>query len=71
MERAESRRETGGVVAASLLSAFIIGGGVYLVAGGHDWAGASIISLNLVGVIGAFVYRARTVGKSDPPKSDV
>lgn len=59
MERADSARDTLGLVAAFLLSATIIIGGIYLVAAGHDWAGASIISMNLVGLIGAFVYRSR------------
>jgi uncharacterized membrane protein len=59
MERAESIRDTLGLIAAFVLSATIIVGGIYLVAAGHDWAGASIISMNLVGLIGAFVYRSR------------
>ncbi|MCY4649003.1 MAG: hypothetical protein OXC98_01360 [bacterium] len=59
MEEAESKRDDFGLRAASLLSTMIIGGGIYLVATGHDWAGASIISMNLVGLIGAFVYRSR------------
>lgn len=59
MEKAESKRDSYGLLAASVLSATIIIGGIYLVATGHDWSGASIISMNLVGLIGAFVYRSR------------
>ncbi len=69
MERADSMRDTLGLVAAFLLSATIIIGGIYLVAKGHDWAGASIISMNLVGLIGAFVYRARNREQPSPPET--
>ena len=59
IERAEARRDTYGLLAAFLLAAAIIVGGVYLISEGHDWAGASIITVNLVGLVGVFVYRSR------------
>ena len=59
LERAESRRDTYGLIAAFVLAAAIIVGGIYLIATGHDWAGGSIITVNLVSLVGVFVYRSR------------
>ena len=55
----DSRRSYLGMIAAFILSALVIGGGIYLVATGHDWAGASLIGMNLVGLAGIFVYGSR------------
>ena len=55
----DSRRSYLAMIAAFILSALVIGGGIYLVATGHDWAGASLIGMNLVGLAGIFVYGSR------------
>ena len=34
----------------------VIGGGIYLIASGHDFAGATLIGINLVGLATVFVY---------------
>lgn len=74
-----SRRSYLGLVAGFVLSALVIGGGIYLIATGHDWAGASLVGLNLAGLAGVFVYgsksrrddlqRAVDVGGSSAPPS--
>ena len=54
--RSDSIRSYLGLAAAFVLSATVICGGIYLIATGHDWAGATLICLNLVGLAGVFVY---------------
>jgi uncharacterized membrane protein len=55
----ELRRSYWGLAAGFVLSALVIGGGIFLVATGHDWAGATMIGLNLVGLASVFVYGSR------------
>ena len=55
-----SRRSYLGLVAGFFLSAMVIAGGIYLIATGHDWAGASLVGLNLAGLAGVFVYGSRS-----------
>ena len=60
-----------GLAAGFILSALVIGGGIYLIATGHDWAGSVLIGLNLIGLAGVFVYGARNLratrnGQADP-----
>lgn len=45
-----------GLIAGFILSAMVILGGIYLIILGHDWAGSVLISVNLVGLAGVFVY---------------
>jgi len=45
-----------GLVAGFVLSAMVILGGIFLISGGHDWAGGILISMNLVGLASVFVY---------------
>ena len=47
------------MAAGFVLSALVIGGGIFLIATGHDWAGATMIGLNLVGLAGVFVYGSK------------
>ena len=55
----DSRRSYLGLIAGFLLSGVVIGGGIYLVATDHDWAGASMIGVSLVGLASVFVYGSR------------
>ena len=55
-----SRRSYLGLFAGFVLSAMVIGGGIYLIATGHDWAGASLVGLNLAGLAGVFVYGSKS-----------
>ena len=55
-----SKRSYLGLAAGFVLSAMIIGGGIYLISNGHDWAGASLIGINVVGLAGVFVYGSRS-----------
>lgn len=52
----DSKRSYFGLAAGFVLSAMVILGGVYLIANDHDWAGVSLIGVNLVGLAGVFVY---------------
>ena len=65
----DSWRSYLGLAAAFILSATIIGGGIFLIINDHDWAGASLIGLDVVGLAAVFVYgtksrRAERDGKS-------
>ena len=55
-----SKRSYLGLVAGFALSAMVVGGGIYLIATGHDWAGASLVGLNLAGLAGVFVYGSKS-----------
>lgn len=56
----ESRRSSLGIAAGFILSLVGIGGGIYLVDGGHDWAGLTLAGLNLTSLAGVFVYGANS-----------
>ena len=57
--RGDSRRSYLGLCAGFTLSAMVIGGGIYLIATGHDWAGSGLVGLNLTGLAAVFVYGSR------------
>lgn len=50
-----------GLIAGFVLSAMVIIGGIFLIFLGHDWAGGILISINLVGLAGVFVYGSRSL----------
>ena len=52
----DSRMSFLGLVAGFILSTMVIGGGIYLIASGHDVAGVFLIGINLVGLATVFVY---------------
>ncbi|MYC29849.1 MAG: DUF2335 domain-containing protein [Chloroflexi bacterium] len=56
----EIRSSLWGVTAGFLLSAGVIGGGIYLIATGHDWAGSMLIGFDLATLAGIFVYGTRS-----------
>lgn len=62
----DSKRAYLGILAGFILSMVVIGGGIYLIATGHDWAGASLIGLNLVGLAGVFVYGSKNLRDEQP-----
>ncbi len=45
-----------GLVLAGLIAIGSVGGGIYLIATGHDWAGVSVVGGTLVSLIGTFIY---------------
>ena len=49
------QRSYWGLAAGFVISAIVIGGGIYVISLGHDWAGVSVIGLNLVGLASVFV----------------
>ena len=54
-----SRRAYLGLLAGFIISVLGIGGGIYLINSGHDWAGLSLAGINLTGLAGVFVYGAK------------
>ena len=50
------KRSQRGLTFGFVLSAMVILGGIFLIYLGHDWAGVSLIGINLVGLAGVFVY---------------
>ena len=71
----DSRRSYLGLFLAFILSAAIIGGGIYLLINDHDWAGGVLIGLDVVGLAAVFVYgpksrrdeRERQSERTPPP----
>ena len=55
----DSRRAYLGIASGLAISLLTIGGGIYLIANGHDWAGLTLAGINLTGLAGVFVYGAR------------
>ena len=58
--QSEVRSSVWGLTAGFLLSAAVIGGGIYLIATGHDWAGSMLIGFDLATLAGIFVYGTRS-----------
>ena len=65
--RADSRRSSWGLLAGFLIAAVGLGGGIFLIYAGHDWAGGIIATVNLASVAGVFVYgtHSRRAERSD------
>lgn len=55
----DARRAYLGLLAGFIISLSVIGGGVYLIAIGHDRAGVVLIGINLSGLVGVFVYGSK------------
>ena len=51
----ESKRMDWGLVAAFSVVTMIIGAGAFLIVAGHDWAGACLIGVNIVGLAAVFI----------------
>ncbi len=51
----ENRRANAGLICATALAVFIIATGAVLILKGHDWAGATLVGIDLVGVLTAFL----------------
>lgn len=56
----DSRRAYLGIASGLTITLLTIGGSIYLIANGHDWAGLTLAGINLTGLAGVFVYGART-----------
>ena len=54
----DSRRAYFGIVSGLTISLLTIGGGIYLIANGQEWAGLTLAGINLTGLVGVFVYGA-------------
>ena len=51
----DARRAYLGLMAGFIISLLVIGGGIYLIATDHEWAGGVPIGINLTGLAGVFV----------------
>ena len=54
-----SKRAYLGLIFGFVISLIGIGGGIYLIATGHDWAGLSLAGINLTALVGVFVYGSK------------
>ena len=55
----DSRRAYLGILSGLTISILTIGGSIYLIANGQEWAGLTLAGINLTGLVGVFVYGAR------------
>ncbi len=55
----DARRAYLGLLAGFIISLLVVGGGIYIIATGHDWAGVALIGINLSGLVGVFVYGSK------------
>ena len=55
----DARRASLGIASGLTISLLTIGGSLYLIANGQDWAGLTLAGINLTGLAGVFVYGAR------------
>ena len=55
----DARRAYLGLLAGFIISLLVVGGGIYIIATGHDWAGVVLIGINLSGLVGVFVYGSK------------
>lgn len=72
--QSDSKRSNRGLWAGFAITLAGLGGGMFLVYAGHDWAGAAIAGLNLVSLAAVFVYgtrsrRAERADNADNPTS--
>ena len=65
LEKKESRRDNYGLAAAFAIAVLVIAGGIFLIDRGHDWAGTSIICVNLIGLVSTFIYRSRNSNSAE------
>jgi uncharacterized membrane protein len=54
--RGDSRRATCGLWIGAAVAACFLGGGIFLIYEGHDWAGITIAGLDIVSLVSVFVY---------------
>lgn len=55
-ERRESRRLDAGLLAAFIVVVLIIAAGTFLVYSGYEWAGATMVGLDVVGLAALFIF---------------
>ena len=67
MDKASSRRADRGLLAAFIISILIIGGGIYFIYSGYQWAGGSIIGINLTVLAAIFVYGSKNRNHEHDP----
>ena len=68
MDHREARRLDWGLAAAFLVVTMIITAGAVLIFLGHDWAGAGVIGVNIVGLAAVFISGASRRNGRRPPQ---
>jgi uncharacterized membrane protein len=56
----DSKRANHGLWVGGVIAALFLAGSVFLIHEGHEWPGVALGSVDLVGIIGAFVYGTRS-----------
>lgn len=52
----DSKRADRGLICGLIVALAALGGGVFLIFTGHEWSGASIAGLDIIGLVSVFVY---------------
>jgi uncharacterized membrane protein len=56
----DSKRANHGLWVGGAIAVLFLVGAVFLIHEGHDWAGVALGSVDLVGIVGAFIYGTRS-----------
>jgi len=67
----DSRRAFCGLLVGALVALCVLGGAVFLIYEGHDWAGTVIAGLDIVSLVSVFVYGSRSRRQERIQKAEV
>ena len=56
----DTKRADMGLYSGAVIAFCVLGGSIFLIYTGHDWAGAFILSLDIVGLVSVFIYGTRS-----------
>lgn len=54
--KANNKNSFAGIVCATVISLSVLFGGVYCIIAGHDWAGGTLVTLDIVSLCAVFIY---------------
>ena len=69
--RGDSRRAFCGLFVGAIVALCVLGGAVFLIYNGHDWAGSVIAALDIVSLVSVFVYGSISRRQERIKKSEV
>lgn len=52
----QNRNSLAGIIASSVISLVIVFSGVYCILQGHDWAGGTLVTINIAAICGVYIY---------------
>lgn len=58
--KGDSKRANNGLVAGAIIAILFLAGAIFLIYNGHDWAGATLGTANIVGLVGVFIYGTKS-----------